>query len=365
MSSGSFSLFPGSTNTGSNQYSDTSYPMSAVNPTAQMTNGGASPVPANLLGPNQTAPGVVPPSSTAAPLTNTFDPSGVQGPNQPAGPLGGIVEQPNQGKTVSPLYPDFTNAFYNFLSQQMGKGATPFNLSAALPSAGGAPTAPGTLAAPLTDVNQMLENFYKTGSGGPTGTDTLAGMASTGAPTDVGPAWEAMKAAQQRTIAEQGANLREQFAFGGDLKSSPFGQAATDFYSQTAKDENALLTQAQQQAQEAAAGRKLSASSDLTSGASNMGQYLQGLDQASLQSTLAEFIRTQPEYAPYLNMLFGASTTFPPAMSGTVGVGGLGGALGSAGSALSGIADLWGTIKDSGGGGTNSPSAPNPGAINV
>ena len=342
-----FSMFnPG---TGANQYTDQNYALPALSPTASVLGPSASlqstgDVTSSTASP--VAPGIVPPSSLPANPVNVNAPGGFD-PNNPTGPSGGIVEQPGQGKTVSTLYPNFTNEFYNFLSGQMGKGATPFNLQSVLPSSGQA-TAPGTLNAPLGDVNSMLQQFYKTGTGGPTGTAALASNAATGNPTDVGPAWEAMKAAEQRTIDQQGANLREQFAFGGDLKSSPFAQAATDYYSQTAKDQNAALTAAQQQAQEAAAGRQLTAGQDLTSGASSMGQYLQGLDQASIQNLLAEFIRTSPEYSPLLSQIGGAATTFPPSMSGSVGVGGLGGAVSSAGSALSGIADLWSTLNKSG-----------------
>jgi hypothetical protein len=204
----------------------------------------------------------------------------------------------------------------------------------------------------------MLEQFYKTGTGGPAGTGTLESMSQTGNPTDVGPAWDAMVAAQQKNIGENAANLREQFAFGGDLKSSPFGQAATDFYSQTAKDQNALLAQMQQQASEAAAGRQLSAAGDLTSGATGFGGMLQGLDQQSIQNMLAEFIRTRPEYSPLLGQEGGAATTFPPTISGSVGVGGMGGALSSAGTALSGIADLWSTLSKSNTGGAQAASTP-------
>lgn len=339
-----FNLF---TPTGSNQYSSNAYALPGMSSSAS-PDGSTSPVPAGAA--SSSAPGIVPP--TQAPIVNPPTQIAGTGPVPPttsAGPLGGIIEQKGQGKTVTTLNPNLTQNFFNFLASQMGKGATPFDLSALLPSSGKA-TTPGSLTAPLTDVNSMLQDFYKTGSGGPAGASTLAGMAQNGNPTDVGPAWQAMLAAQQQNTDRNAANLREQFAFGGDLKSSPFGQSMQDFFNQNTLNQNMQLTQAQQQAQEAAAGRQLSASSDLFSGASGFGQQMQNLDQQSIQNMLSEFVRTQPEYAPYLNMLFGASTTFPPSMSGNVGVGGLGGALGSAGSALSGIADLWGTMNHSSGG---------------
>lgn len=349
--------FPLATPTGSNQYTDTNYALPALAGSNARTGGGgdfamfASPAGSTGTGApaSATPPGVVPPGNV--PVNTTLPPGIQQGttytgpydPNNPIGGAGGVKNVGSGAETTTTLFPQFTAQFYDYLQSQLGKGATPFNLSATLPSSGKA-TTPGALTAPLTDVNQMLEQFYKTGTGGPAGTATEQEMATTGAPTDVGPAWQAMIDAQQRNIAQQGANLREQFAFGGDLKSSPFGQAATDFYSQTAKDENALLTQAEQQAQEAAAGRRLTAGEDLTKGGQDFGTMLQGLDQQSIQNMLSEFVRTRPEYSPLLSQFGGAATTFPPTISGSVGVGGLGGAASSAGSALSGIADLWSSL---------------------
>jgi hypothetical protein len=353
MAESGFGLAPP---TGANQWSDVNYAMPGMTGSTRNTGGNQGDFAMFTAGGPSTSgalpndPGVVPPASVGVPTaTLPGTQQGLAGPNvytpgDPAGPYGGVKNVGSGAATVNPLFPQFTEQFYNYLSSQLGKGATPFNLSALLPSSGKA-TTPGSLTAPLTDINSMLQQFYKTGSGGPQGTDTLAGMAQTGDPTDVGPAWQAMVDAQQRNIQRQGADLREQFAFGGDLKSSPFGQAATDFYSQTAKDQNALLAQMTQQAQEAAAGRKLTAGEDLTSGATSFGNMLQGLDQESIQNMLAEFIRTRPEYSPLLGQQGGAATTFPPTISGNVGVGGLGGAVSSAGTALSGIADLWSTLQ--------------------
>ena len=372
--------------TGANQYTDTNYVLPTLGQSSSDLGkvggtgfemfasppGGASPVPVGAGGVaggavGSTPPGVVPPANPPINTTNPTLPkqpgTGAFNPSNPTGPLGGVLNAGSGNATVQTLYPGFTNQFYNWLQSQMGQGATPFNLSAVLPSSGQA-TTPGSLTAPLTDINQMLEQFYKTGTGGPAGTGTMQSMAQTGNPTDVGPAWQAMIDAQQRNIAQQGANLREQFAFGGDLKSSPFGQAATDFYSQTAKDQNAMLAQMQQQASEAAAGRKLTAGEDLLTGGTGFGGMLQGLDQQSIQNMLAEFIRTRPEYSPLLGAEGGAATTFPPTISGSVGVGGMGGVASSAGSALSGIADLWSTLSKASGpavAGSGGPAGPNAG----
>ncbi len=345
-------LSPG---TGANQYSDVNYALPGMGaPQSKVSNTDFQMfTPQSSLGniaSSGTPPGVVPPSSVPV---NTNLPPGIQqgttytgpyDPNNPIGGAGGVKNVGSGAETVTTLFPQFTSQFYDYLQSQMGKGATPFNLSALLPSSGQA-TTPGSLNAPLTDINSMLQQFYKTGTGGPAGTDTMQSMAKTGNPTDVGPAWQAMLAAEQKNTDKNAANLREQFAFGGDLKSSPFGGAMTDFYNQNTLNQNAQLTAAEQQAQEAAAGRQLTAGQDLTQGATGMGQELQNLDQTAIQNMLAEFIRTSPEYSPLLSQIGGAATTFPPTISGSVGVGGLGGAVSSAGTALSGIADLWSTIN--------------------
>ena len=279
------------------------------------------------LGPGQQAPGIVPNS----PGPGTGVPTG-------SSTSGGIVKQGNLGATAAPLVPAFTGDFYNWLQTQIGQGATAFNQSAFLPSTGGQ-TAPGSLTAPMTPILQQLEQFYTTGTGGPAGTDALAQMAKTGNPTDVGPAWNAMVASQQQNTDINLAKLREQFASQGTLAGSPYASGVSQYMQQTNLDQNALLAQMQQQASEAAAGRQLTAGGELTQGAGQLGQLLQGMDQASIQAMLQEFIRTRPEYSPLLNSMYGAATTFPPTnfssgMSGKsallgAGAGGVAGALGN------------------------------------
>jgi hypothetical protein len=163
-----------------------------------------------------------------------------------------------------------------------------------------------------------------------------------------------MLKAQDQNTNNNAANLREQFASAGNLSSSPFANAMTQFYNQNTLNQNEQLTAAEQQAQESAAGRQLTAATDLTSGAAGLGNSLQTLDQQSIQNMLAEFIRTSPDYSPLLGAQGGLATTFPPTIEGSVGVGGLGGAVSSAGSALSGIADLWNALDTSGGAGGGS-----------
>lgn len=387
MATADFALF--NQGTGANQNSNQNYALPGL-PQATTPGGGASPGganfslfssdpistlkmspisaatgtggPANPPAPGVTPPGVVPSQSTPIPpgqVTGQGVSSGgtPQGPLNPVGQPGGVKNVGSGAATVNPLYPQFTQEFYNYLMTQMGKGATPFNLSAALPSGGS--TTPGSLTAPLNNIDQMLQQFYSTGSGGPAGTGTLQSMSNTGNPTDVGPAWQAMIAAENQNTQNNAANLREQFAFGGDLKSSPFGSAMQQFYNQNTLNQNAQLTQAEQQAQEAASGRQITAAQDLTQGATGFGGTLQSLDQQSIDNMLAEFIRTNPMYSPLLSQMGGAATTFAPTSVGSTGLGGLGGAASSAGTALSGIADLWSALGQSGSGSTGTSNTGN------
>jgi len=91
----------------------------------------------------------------------------------------------------------------------------------------------------------------------PAAFETIAEGARTGMPTDVGPAFEAMKTASQRGIAEGRANLIEQFGVGGLRYGSDIMKAGVDFESQVQKDFASILAGYTQQAQEAAANRRL------------------------------------------------------------------------------------------------------------
>jgi len=214
-------------------------------------------------------------------------------------------------QTIPTFDPQFTAQFYSWLNSQLGKGATPFGGQVGLPSGG--TTAPGQLSAPLNPLEQSLNQFYATGTGGP-----MPGVL---------PMWNAAIAAMsgpQGPIAQQEAQLKQQFAFGGDLASSPFAQAMTQFGEQTALNQEALLTQATLQAlptmqQQAAT--------------------VQGFDQAAIDRALQEFIRTQPEYSPLLNMLFGGATSSPGVFTKSTGTG-IGSILGGLGSLLTGGGQL-------------------------
>ena len=148
--------------------------------------------------------------------------------------------------------------------------------------------------------------FAQYGAGPGAGGTTLSNMAQTGNPTDVGPAWDAMRQAQQRNIDQQAAQIRERMGLSGNLgltgggqatASTPYHTALTDFYSQTARDQNANLTQASQQAQEAARARMLGAAGTMSGqqlgAAQNLGALQQqaGLFGAGQQMGSSQFLQ--------------------------------------------------------------------------
>lgn len=156
---------------------------------------------------------------------------------------------------------------------------------------------------------QTQSAFAQYGAGPGAGGTTLSNMAQTGQPTDVGPAWEAMKSAQQRNIDQQAAQIRERMGLSGNLGltslpgggtgslGTPYGTALTDFYSQTAKDQNATLAQASQQAQEQARQRMLGAAGTMSGqqlgAAQNLGALQQqaGLFGAGQQTANSQYLQ--------------------------------------------------------------------------
>lgn len=217
---------------------------------------------------------------------------------------------------VSPLSPELTSQFFGWLQSVIGKGATPYS---------------GQLSADKNALLQQIVSMLSGGSSTIPGADALKQFTESGLPIDVMPAWDAMKAAAQRSIDQGAARLQGQFAFTGNLAGSPFGTAMSDYQSQTAKDLNAQLEMMMANALENARGRQLSASQFTTGMASDVSKYTQGLDQSALDRMYAEFMRTQPEYNPLLSTLYGASTTFPPTLHPQQGLGILGALLGNAG----------------------------------
>ncbi len=96
---------------------------------------------------------------------------------------------------------------------------------------------------------------------GITGTSfgTLAETARTGLPTDVGPAFEALKTSMGHGISEGRTNLIEQFGVKGLRYGSDVSKAGADFESQTQKDFASILADFTRQASEAAANRRVAA----------------------------------------------------------------------------------------------------------
>jgi hypothetical protein len=198
---------------------------------------------------------------------------------------------------AAPTYdPQFTSSFYTMLQGMLGQS-------------GG--------------LQNNLLSFLQGGPSSMPGAGALASMANTGNPISALPEWQQMLDAQQRNISENQANLKEQFAFAGDLQSSPFGNAMTDFMTQTTKDQNALLAQLQTSALENAMGRELQA-----------GQGIQGEAGAESQ---------------FLQQLLAGGALASPSIFTKSKTGGLSGLLGGIGSMLGGIGTLGGAAADAGG----------------
>lgn len=213
-----------------------------------------------------------------------------------------------QYSAVSPLDPAFTKAYSGWLGSEIGKGVSPY---------------PGGLTAPNNQILQMLTAMFEPGG-------SLASMIKTGEPISALPEWKAMVDASGQNVQRNLAQLREQFAAGGNLMGTPYGDATQNYMAQTTKDQNAMLIQAQTQALEQAMGRKLSADEFM----GQFGQYLQGLDQASINRMYQEYIRTSPEYNPLINAMAQFATTYPPTVQKEQGGGILGGILGNLGPIL-------------------------------
>lgn len=259
-------------------------------------------------------PGMTMPS-TGGPLDSPTPPGivpGVSGPGMPSAPgpgqpgyyqTGGKHDIGGGARTEPTLDPNMTAQFYDWLQSQIGKGATPFDLSAIMPSTGDV-TAPGTLTAPDNPILKALQEFYTKGTGGP-----LAGVL---------PMWQSEMKSMEIPIEKQLANIKEQFGARGALGSSEMASSMETFGAQTAAEQEALLGQLTLQA---------------LPGMESAGMNQQMIDQSSIDRLLQEFIRTRPENSPLLNAEGTASTTFSP-LYGHTGFGAafgqsFGGGLGS------------------------------------
>jgi len=130
----------------------------------------------------------------------------------------------------------------------------------------------------------------------------LRGIAeNAGYATNATPAWQAMVDAQQRQLERNFADLTEGFNVSGNRFSSVFGDAATDYWTQAGKDQNALLGQMTLAAQEAARQRELQAAGQLSGQGFGAGQQLSAQNFESLMNQMNQ-------RAGLTSQMFGAST---------------------------------------------------------
>ena len=250
----------------------------------------------------------------------------------------------------APFVPGLSSEFTSYVGGQVGKGAQPYDLQTFQPTTGRT-TQPGQLSA---DVNPMLYDLGQFVSGaaqdpsmgvqpaGGTG-GTLDEMLRTGAPISTMPQFEAIEKAMERQYAQGRGDIRAQMAGLGLIAGTPHAGAQTDYALQAAREKTAIMTGLETGALESAQGRRMQAlgiSRDFfglnqqqqrffVDQSRQVGEIFQGMDQAAIDRTIAEFLRTRPEYAPLLNLLYGLSTTFPPYLTQEEGLGSVGAALGN------------------------------------
>ena len=212
----------------------------------------------------------------------------------------------------NPAAPQVNQAWKSFLLENVGKGADPFNLTTNLPTGG--TTVPGQLTAGMNPTLQQILDYFNTGKSSNTGISALDTLAQG---TSAIPQWQADIAAQKQNIEANQANLKEQFASTGALGSSEYGKAMGDYMQGTTASQNALLAQIQQQNQQT----QLAAGQSLTQLQSDMGQVFQGMDQQAIQNMLQEFIRTNPDYSPLLQYIYGQANVYNPLFTAPQGQG--------------------------------------------
>ena len=288
---------------GSNQYGSSGYGSTPGN----------TAMPARAI--SQSTPSYYNDPSTAQPYQNNpYQVPGSQPMNYPWGSqdptqAGGSTYKPRNlghGIITTPLqYPGLSQDFVNYLMTQVGAGVSPFGLQTPLPTGG--MTQPGQLTAGLNPLLSQLQNFFMGGSSSVPGMGTLSTIANQG--ISALPEWQSMINAQQQNIAQQQANLKEQFGYMGDIAGSPTTNALANFQAQTTADQNALLGQLQQQN---ILQGQLPAIQSLFSGAQQMGGGLQALDQQAIQNMYQEFQRVSPQNNPMLQYLGAMSTLYPP-----------------------------------------------------
>ena len=152
-----------------------------------------------------------------------------------------------------------------------------------------------------------------------------------GLPTSSLPAWQAMVDAQERNIDRRRADLNEQFNVSGNRFSTAFGDAAVDFETQSAKDQNALLAQMEMASLEAGRGRQAGAAGQLA------GQGYGGASQLSSQNFQALMQQMNQSYGA-AQSLFGSGANAAGQLAGA----GNQGALALLGGSFQGAEGLFG-----------------------
>lgn len=191
-------------------------------------------------------PGGMGPAGTPAPYQTPVGAPSQYVPGSVA-PLPGQSAQANpSGPTASSFGPGNDSSTIN----PAGQGAAPYGTT----QFSGNGTYPGQTpggGAPSNGAGSMSPDQWMASSGG--------------TPINTTPAWSAMVAAESMNNQRQFQNVNEAFNVGGGRFSTAFGDAAQNYWGQTALSQNAQLTAAQTAAMETAAGRNNSNMQQLSS----------------------------------------------------------------------------------------------------
>lgn len=323
-------------------------------------------------------PGTVPQQGSTYPASGGY-PGALAG----AGNATSMPAANGNGQIINPISPSLTQTYGEYLGSQIGTGLNPYDLSTNLPTGGY--TSSGQLTANENPLLSQLQQYYGGGSGGYQGSGlgsyglgssgmsggsqynygsmgglsplagsngysnsmmpsqtgggqaetTMQNMAYNGGAINTTPEWQAMVNAMQQPTQQGLAQLQEQFGAAGAGQSSPYGNAVANYLEQTGAQEQSLLGQMEVPALEQASSQQLSAANSLLNNQTSMAEYLQGLDQSSIQNQLSQYTQDLPQYNPLNNAIYGMSTTFPPYAGTNYGIGGTATALAGLGAATS------------------------------
>lgn len=165
------------------------------------------------------------------------------------------------GKLLGPLFSNGGNTSFS----SSNYNTTPINIPNLSPVPGlpapsqYQPTGQDTFLNNLGNYFQNFAEFAQKPQQANLNTDALSWLGDVikqgGNPIDQTKAWNDAVLAQERNVQRNAGNLNEYFNTMGGRFSTAFGDAMGDYYSQTTKDQNALLSAAQAQALEAAQAR--------------------------------------------------------------------------------------------------------------